>query len=122
MTGIKKTPQKPSADVIRAEIKKIPSGELKYAKPSRILPGLEAAGYEITNSVKSSTSKLLAKAKDAAGFSDEGQIISVDPTTIESATRMGLAMRLVEACEGNFELVRSEIARLEQFAKKCSGA
>ena len=36
--------------------------------------------------------------------------------------RRELAMRLVEACGGNFEIVRAEIARLEQFAKKIKGA
>jgi hypothetical protein len=117
-------PHQPAiADVIRAEIAKIPVSELSYAKPSRILPSLEARGIEITPSVRSATSKLLAQAKDNAGFTKEGTIV-FDPTLLqakENSGRQELAMQLVEACDGNFDIVRAEIARLEQFAKKIMG-
>ncbi len=111
-----------TAEAIRVEIAKIPTSELCYAKPSRILPLLEAAGIEITPSVRSSTSKLLAKAKKA--LSDEGEILTFDPliTSHEASGRGELAMRLIEACGGNFEIVRAEIARLEQFVKAVKGA
>ena len=117
------THQPAIADAIRAEIAKIPVTELGYAKPSRILPSLEAGGIKITPSVRSATSKLLAKAKDNAGHSKEGSIV-FDPTllrTKENSGRQELAMRLVEACDGDFEVVRAEIARLEQFARKIMG-
>jgi hypothetical protein len=125
MSKDKKTVQEGVSEAIRAEIAKIPAGELVYAKPSRVLPNLKAAGFEITPSVRSTTSKLLAKAKKTAGLQPEGEVISFAPTGTESAeavTRRELAMRLVEACGGNFELVRAEVARLEQFAKKIKGA
>ena len=64
-------------------------------------------------------------AKKIAVKPTEWRIISFDPTVFQSqemAIRMELAMRLVEACGGDFELVRAEIARLEQFAKKIKGA
>ena len=125
MTKPNPQPQAGVAKAIRAEIAKIPASELCYAKPSRILPLLEAAGVEITQSVRSATSKLLAKSKKNSGISKEGEIISFDPTLIESQETTGrreLAMRLVEACGGNFEIVRAEIARHEQFAKKIKGA
>ena len=124
MTKPNPQPQAGVAEMIRAEITKIPASELCYAKPSRILPLLEAAGVEITPSVRSATSKLLAKAKEKPGISKEVEIISFAPTLIESQEATGrreLAMRLVEACGGNFEIVRAEIARLEQFAKKIKG-
>ena len=125
MTKPKTTPQEGISEAIRAEIAKIPASELCYAKPSRVLPCLEAAGIEITPSVRSATSKLLAKAKKTAGISKEGEIVSFDPAALEGQEATGrreLAMRLVEACGGNFELVRGEIARLEQFAKKIKRA
>lgn len=121
MTKTKSTPQEGISEAIRAEIAKIPGGELRYAKPSRVLPCLEAAGIEITPSVRSATSKLLAKAKKTVEIPKEGEIISFDPAALESQEASGrreLAMRLVEACGGNFELVRAEVARLEQFAQK----
>lgn len=111
-------------DAIRAEIAKIPASELCYAKPSRILPLLEAAGVEITPSVRSATSKLLLKAKEKFrkgkitanhGYLDGCNSLDASRETNE------LAMRLVEACDGNFEIVRAEIARLEQFAKRIKG-
>jgi hypothetical protein len=111
------------ADLIRDEIAKIPDTELGYAKPSRILPSLEKAGIEITASVRSATSKLLGKAKKKAGYTNEGDVM-FEPTflqTKENNSRQELAMRLIEACNGNFEAVRAEIARLEQFAKKIMG-
>lgn len=114
------------ADAIRAEIAKISASDLVYAKPSRILPSLEAAGIEITASVRSATSKLLANAKEKAViYDDEEDVINFDSSTIESRKSIGrreLAMQLVEACGGDFDLVRGEIARLEQFAKKILGA
>jgi hypothetical protein len=125
MSKSKNTPPESISEAIRAEIAKIPASELCYAKPSRILPLLEAAGFEITPSVRSSTSKLLARAKKTAGISKEGEIITFDPASIEgqeSTGRRELAMRLVEACGGNFELVRSEIARLEQFVRSIKSA
>lgn len=112
------------SEAIRAEIAKIPASELCFAKPSRVLPGLEAAGFEITAAVRSTTSKLLAKAKKDRGISGEGEIVSVaDAITAsrEMEDRRELAMRLVEACDGNFELARAVIARLEQFSKKVRG-
>jgi len=117
-------PHQPAiADAIRAEIAKIPVTELSYAKPSRILPPLEAGGIKITPSVRSATSKLLGQAKENAGYSKEGNIV-FDPTllqTKENSGRQELAMRLVEACDGDFDAVRAEIARLEQFARKIMG-
>lgn len=125
MTKPQKSPQEGISEAIRAEIAKIPASELCYAKPSRILPCLKAAGIEITPSVRSATSKLLAKAKNAAGFSTIGEVVKFDAAAHEGQEMTGrreLAMRLVEACGGNFEIVRAEIARLEQFAKKIKGA
>src|SRR4051794_8941349 len=120
MSKDKKNNQEGMAEAIRAEIAKIPASELCYAKPSRVLSCLKAAGIEITPSVRSATSKLLGKAKEMAGISKEGEIISFDPSIMEGQETTGrreLAMRLVEACGGNFEIVRAEIARLEQFVK-----
>jgi len=125
MTKAKKTPQEGISEAIRAEIARIPVSELSYAKPSRVLPCLQAAGVEITASVRSATSKLLAKAKRNAGVSTVGEVITFDPAALkgqEATGRRELAMRLVEACGGNFELVRAEVARLEQFARKIKGA
>ena len=125
MTKAKKTPQEGISEAIRAEIAKIPVSELSYAKPSRVLPCLQAAGVEITASVRSATSKLLAKAKRNAGVSTVGEVITFDTAALEGQEATGLrelAMRLVEACGGNFELVRAEVARLEQFARKIKGA
>jgi hypothetical protein len=107
------------ADAIRAEIDKIPQGELVKAKPGRVLPQLEALGFEITASVRTATSKLLTKAKEMA---EEENVISFDPNSIQTAERTECAMRLIEACGGNFEVVRAEIARLEQFARRIKGA
>lgn len=102
------------AEAIRSEITKIPPRELCYAKPSRILPLLEAAGFEITPSVRSATSKLLGKSKNnqAIPRQDEALIESQETTG-----RRELAMRFVEACGGDFDIVRAEIARLEQFIR-----
>lgn len=102
------TQQAGVAEAIRAEIAKIPTSEFSYAKPSRILPLLKVAGFEITPSVRAQTSKLLAKAKSTI----EGTQLRKEPNG-----RRELAMRLIEACEGNFELVRAEIARLEHFIR-----
>ena len=120
MSKGKKIAQEGMSEAIRSEIAKIPASELCYAKPSRVLPCLERRGWEITPSVRSTTSKLLAKAKI-----DRGRVVSFDLAAIEgqqAAHRTELAMRLVEACGGSFESARSEIARLEQFAKKIKGA
>jgi len=125
MSKDKKTAQKGMAEAIRAEIAKIPPSELLYAKPSRILPCLEAAGVQITASVRSATSKLLGRAKKKAGISTEGEVITFDPRSLdraEGASRRELAMQFIEACGGNFELARAELARLEQFAKKIKEA
>ena len=115
-----KSSQDKIAKVIRAEIAKIPATELCYAKPSRVLPGLEAAGIEITPSVRSATSKLIARAKKTEAICNEGEVVTFNPAPIEaqeSTGRRELAMRLVEACGGDFNLVRAEICRLEQFAQ-----
>lgn len=110
------------ADAIRAEIAKIPSSELASAKPVRILPLLEVAGFEITPSVRSATSKLLGIAKNSVEKPAKTGIVSFDPIASQKATCRELAMQLVEACGGNFDLVREEIARLETFARKIKGA
>ena len=125
MTKSKNTPQEGISEAIRGEIAKIPVSELCYAKPSRVLPFLKASGIEITPSVRSATSKLLVRAKKTAGISEEGKATTFDPAPVEgqeSTGRRELAMRLVEACGGTFELVKAEIARLEQFARKIKGA
>ena len=119
-----KASQEGVSQAIRAEIAKIPVGELAAAKPSRVLPGLETAGFEITASVRSTTSKLLTKAKtDAANTAVEGVISVADAVAAnrDSEDRRELAMRLVEACGGNFETARAEIARLEQFFRRVRG-
>lgn len=113
------------SEAIRAEIAKIPASELPFAKPSRVLPGLEAAGFEITAAVRSTTSKLLAKAKEKQGESTQGEIVSVAQAVAGQRVaedRKELAMRLVEACCGDFDLARGEIARLEQFFQKVKKA
>lgn len=125
MTKKKPPQQEGIAEAIRAEIAKIPSSELVYAKPSRILPALESAGLEITPSVRSMTSKLLAKAKNKEAPAEQGEIVSVAEAVAESQKeedRRELAMRLVEACGGDFGLARAELARLEQFARTIRGA
>ncbi len=125
MSKEKKSPEKSVADVIRAEIAKIPPGELAFAKPSRILPLLEEAGYVITSSISSATSKLLKQKKKEAGLLKTGRIFSVDPAVIEArraTTRTELAVHLVEACGDDFDLARSEITCLEHFAKRIKGA
>lgn len=113
------------SEAIRAEIAKIPASELCFAKPSRVLPGLEAAGFEITAAVRSTTSKLLAKAKEKQEKATQGEIVSVAQAVAENQAaedRKELAMRLVEACCGDFALARGEIARLEQFFQKVKKA
>ena len=112
------------SEAIRAEIAKIPAGELPAAKPARVLPGLETAGFEITPSVRSTASKLLAKAKsDAESKGIEGVISVADAVAAsrDSEDRRELAMRLVEACGGDFGLARAVIARLEQFYRNVRG-
>jgi len=112
------------SEAIRAEIAKIPAGELPAAKPARVLPGLEVAGFEITPSVRSTTSKLLAKAKNEAVAGDGGEVVSVADAVATSRAfedRRELAMRLVEACDGDFGLARAVIARLEQFYRNVRG-
>ena len=123
VTKAKPKSEKAIADSIRDEIAKIPPSELRYAKPSRVLPHLEEAGIEITASVRSATSKLLAKAKERQDKSIDSEIMKFDTSLIESQELNGqeLAMRLIEACGGDFELARTEIARLEQFVKKIKG-
>ena len=109
------------SEAIRAEIAKLPPDELAAAKPSRVFPGLEAAGFEITPSVRSTTSKLLSKAKNDVANPTLKGIVSVADAVVasrESEDRRELAMRLVEACGGNFDSARSEIARLEQFFRR----
>lgn len=113
------------SEAIRAEIAKIPASELPFAKPSRVLPGLEAAGFEITAAVRSTTSKLLVKAKKGQGKTGQGEIVSVAQGVAEGRAaedRKELAMRLVEACCGDFDMARAEIARLEQFFQKVKRA
>lgn len=125
MSKDKKSVQEGVSEAIRAEIGKIPPSELVYAKPSRVLPCLEAAGFEITPSVRSTTSKLLGKAKIKAVVPASGEVISVADAIAEGRVaedRRELAMRLIEACGGNFELARCELARLEEFARKIKGA
>lgn len=124
MSKQKKPTQEGISEAIRAEIAKIPASELPYAKPSRVLPCLEAAGIDITPSVRSTTSKLLTKAKKPTGFQG-GEIVSVAQAIAENKEvfdRRELAMRFVESCGGNFELAKCELARLEEFAKKIKGA
>lgn len=116
-------PKEGFASAIRAEIAKIPAAELVYAKPSRILPLLEKAGVEITTSVRSATSKLLAEAREkASAYYRDEDTIAFDPGIIRSTQRQALAMQLIEACGLDFEVARGEIARLESFAKKIKGA
>jgi hypothetical protein len=81
------------SEAIRGEIAKIPASELQYARPSRVLPGLEAAGFKITPAVRSTTSKLLKTAKKNASA-----IISVADAIAESGLsndRRELAMKLI---------------------------
>ena len=125
MTKAKTKPEAVTAESIRDEIAKIPASELRYAKPARVLSRLEEAGKEITPSVRSATSKLLAKAKESQKTSTESEVMKFDTSLIEgqeSTGRRELAMRLIEACGGDFEMARIEIDRLEQFVKKIKGA
>ena len=119
MSKVNKPVQEGVSEAVRTEIAKIPPGELSYAKPSRVLPCLEAGGFEITPSVRSITSKLLKMAKRWAP--PTGEVISVAGEIAErrvAEDRKELAMRLVEACGGGFEFGRCELARLEEFARK----
>ena len=103
MAKVKKTTQAGISEAIRVEIAKIPANELVFAKPARVLSCLEAGGIEITASARSTTSKLLTKAKKNAAIQTEGGIMPFDSIARESqedATRRELAMRLVEACGG----------------------
>jgi len=71
------------------------------------------------------TSKLLAKEKNVKAETPQtGRIMSIVPSLreAEDVGRQELLMRLVEAYGGNFDLVRAELARLEQFAKNIKGA
>ena len=55
----------------------------------------------------------------------KGEIVSVAQGVAENRVaedRKELAMRLVEACCGDFDLARGEIARLEQFFQKVKRA
>lgn len=117
--------EKRLSEVIRDVIRAIPPKELPTAKPSKVLPGVEEAGFEITPSVRSTVSKLLKKMKaieDIAG--KQGKIIEFPEHALQHhlADRTDLAMKLVEACGGDFSLVRTEIDRLEKFAKAIKGA
>lgn len=117
--------EKRLSDVIREVIGALTPAELSKAKPSKVLPGVEAAGFEITPSVRSTVSKLLKKMKaieDLAG--KQGKIIGFPEHALQHhvANRTDLAMKLVEACGGDFSLVRAEIDRLEKFAKAIKGA
>lgn len=110
--------------VVREVIGTIPPSELPYAKPSRVLPGVEAAGFPITASVESTVSKLLKTAKEGKKTQvNPGKLVKfpVEQLSHHIADRTDLAMKLVEACGGDFSLVRTEIDRLEKFAKAITG-
>lgn len=111
--------------VVREVIGTIPLSELPYAKPSRVLPGVEAAGFPITASVESTVSKLLKTAKEGNNPQvNPGKIVRlpVEQLPHRIAERTELAMKLVEACGGDFSLVMAEIYRLEKFAIAIKGA
>ncbi len=110
--------------VVREVIGTIPLSELHFAKPSRVLPGVEAAGFPITASVESTVSKLLKTAKEGNNQQENpGKIVRfpVEKLPHRIAERTEWAMKLVEACSGDFSLVRAEIDRLEKFAKAITG-
>jgi hypothetical protein len=114
MTAPKK---KSRSDSIRDIIRTIPEQELSYAKPSRVLPELEKTGIEITASIRSTVSKLLAEAKEGGNPKGiPGNIVEF-PARGPSADRTEIAIKLVQACGGDCSLAKAEIDRLERIAK-----
>lgn len=108
------------SDVIREVIHAIPAQELPYAKPARVLPGVEKAGFEITPSVRATVSKILKKMKDAEyPRSNRGNIVEFPESALPHlvADRTELALKLVEACGGDCSLAKAEIDRLARIAK-----
>ena len=108
------------SDVIRDVIRTIPSQELPYAKPARVLPGVEKAGFEITPSVRATVSKILKKMKDAEKPQvNRGNIVAFPESNLPHlvADRTELALKLVEACGGDCSLAKAEIDRLARIAK-----
>lgn len=119
------------SDIIRDVIGSIPPTELPYAKPSRILPFVEArmaefsAEFKVTTSVQSMVSKLLLKAKRDFYAKDKKQV-KIEEVKIEEVkgadcadlTRKELAMQLVEMCNGDFKEVRRHIEFVENIANR----
>jgi hypothetical protein len=112
--------EKRLSDVIRDVIRTIPSQELPYAKPARVLPGVEKAGFEITPSVRATVSKILKKMKEADNPQvNRGNIVEFPESALPHlvADRTELALKLVEACGGDCSLAKAEIDRLARIAK-----
>lgn len=110
------------SDIIRDVIGSIPPTELPYAKPSRVLPFVEArlAEFKVTSSVQSMVSKLLLKAKQDFYAKDKKQvkIEEVKGADCADLTRKELAMQLVEMCNGDFKEVRRHIEFVENIANR----
>jgi len=97
------------SEAIRKQIELIPAAKLSNAKPKMILDALEAEGWEIDPSLRSTTSRLLkiAKQSTVAPHQDMGKV---------SQTSLELAVDLVKAC-GGFEAARSVITKLEHLVQ-----
>jgi hypothetical protein len=102
------------SDMIRQEIERIPRAELEVAKPARILENLEAAGVDITGSVRSMTSRHLKAAKAEAVARPRPQLAS---STVVSGDRLASAAALIEAC-GSIEAAKQTLDLLEKISQK----
>lgn len=102
---------------IREEIAKIPEGELRSAKPGRVLKQLEEAGIEITGSVRSMASKQLKVAKNRPRLAMETVLPVESVALVEACGSLEAARRtldMVEAC-GGLEAARYALDLLERL-------
>lgn len=104
------------SEKIREIIRTIPVANLPRAKPRHVLPQLEAAGFEITTSVRSTVSKLLKKAKQE---DNPSTLIARPKMLTDSETKTEWAMKLVETCNGDFSEARRQIDFVENIANRC---
>jgi len=106
----KKKPEVNKSQAIRAKIEVIPVAELATAKPKHVLDALEAEGWEIDNSMRSTTSRLLTIAKQNAAKPVQPENGRTGQASLE------MAVEFVKLC-GSFQAARTTLASLEQLVQ-----
>jgi hypothetical protein len=101
------------SEMIRQHIAALPSEYLERAKPADILPQLEAAGVEITPSIRSMTSKLLSAARRRAGNAgSDPQIPGINDGLWKAAFAFIKACGSLQRAKRMLEILE-EVERLE---------